>query len=76
MVRHRQPGRQPSVELVEPVLLPILRAQDPAVRGEVMCGLWAAAQRLIETSERALHPGCDDAQLAPRVAIRMSGGST
>lgn len=75
MVRHRQPGRQPRVELVEPVLLAVLRAQDPAVRGEVMCGLWACARQLIQSSERARQPDLDGAQLAPRVARRMSGGS-
>ena len=65
----------PRFDVVDWCIVPYLRAKSPEDRLRMIGALGRSARRLVEVSERMLHPDDSDEQRAERVRRRLTGGA-
>ena len=68
--------RQPVVELIDPMVVEILRRKTPAQRLAQAFAMWDTACVVIRGSIRQQHPEWNDEQVLREAARRLSHGAT
>lgn len=68
------PPRLPCIELIDPLMVPVLRKKTPSERLAIANGMWRSARKLIESAVRQRHPDWSDQEVQREVARRMSHG--
>ncbi|MEX0702561.1 MAG: hypothetical protein WD069_10745 [Planctomycetales bacterium] len=63
------------IELVDPMMVEVLRAKTPAERLAIAASLWRHAQRMTATALRREHPEWSDAEIQRETARRLSHGA-
>ena len=66
--------RQPVVELMDPMMVEVLRSKTPAERLAIAFGMWRSARVMIRGALRQEHPEWSDDQINHELARRMSHG--
>ncbi len=70
------PGvRRPVVELMDPMMVEILRAKTPAQRLEISFGMWETARVILRGSIQQQHPDWTEAMVQHELARRISHGA-
>ncbi|ADG67054.1 hypothetical protein Plim_1219 [Planctopirus limnophila DSM 3776] len=71
-----QPPRQPVIEILEPVMVEILRQKTPAERLTQAFRMWETAREMIRGTIRQQHPDWSEEQVLREAANRLSHGAT
>lgn len=69
-------AREPVVEILDPILVEILRRQTPEERLAQAFRLWEMARMTIRASIRQQHPDWDEQEVLREAARRLSHGAT
>jgi hypothetical protein len=64
------------MEVVDDLMVDILRRKSPLERLEIAFGLWRSARYQLVNILRGLHPDWDENTLQREVSRRMSNGAT
>jgi len=64
-----------NIEVIDDVMVKILREKTPQQRLVIACDMWASARRCIENHLRADHPDWDESMVQKEVARRLSHGT-
>lgn len=62
-----------QIEVVDDIMVPILRQKTPAERLQIAFDLWEMARGIIEASLRAEHPDWGETRIGREVARRLAG---
>ena len=65
--------RKPVVEVMEPMVVEILRQKTPAERLAIAFGMWDFAAEMIQANLHREHPGWSAGQVQRETARRMRG---
>ena len=68
--------RRPVVEIIDPMVVEILRRKTPEERLMQASDLWETAYLIIRGSVRQQHPEWTDEQVLKEAASRLSHGAT
>ncbi len=68
--------RRPVVEIIDPMMVEILRKKTPAERLKVAFGMWESARVMIRGVLRQQHPEWSESQILRESAWRLSHGAT
>ena len=67
--------RRPVVEMMEPVMVDILRRKTTQERLAIASGMWESARAIIGGAVRQEHPDWSEEQVHQEIARRISHGS-
>ena len=67
-------SRQPTVEMMDPMMVEIMRNKTPAERLAIACGMWESARVIIGGTVRGQHPDWSEEMVNQEIARRMSHG--
>jgi hypothetical protein len=70
------PRRQPCVEILDPMVVEILRRKTPAERVAMILDANRAMRLRLEGHLRSVHPDWDAASIQQEIARRMSRGAS
>jgi Rv0078B-related antitoxin len=68
--------RQPVVELMDPMMVEIMRNKTPAERLAVAFRMWDSARLIVKGGVMYLHPDWTDKEVELEIALRMRGSLT
>lgn len=68
--------RSPVVEILDPVIVDILRRQTPQERLAQSFRLWETARLIVRSSVRQQHPEWSEDEILREAARRLSHGAT
>ena len=68
--------RHPVVEILDPLIVEILRRKTPAERLSHAFGMWETAGLVVRSAVRQQHPEWGDDQIQRESARRLSHGAT
>jgi Rv0078B-related antitoxin len=68
--------RQPVVEIIDPIIIEILRKKTPAQRLEQAFNMWETACCIVRGAVRQQHPEFSEAEVLRESARRLSHGAT
>ena len=66
--------RQPVVEIIDPMMVDILRKKTPEERMSIASGMWESARVMIRGVLGQEHPGWSDEAINQEIARRISHG--
>jgi len=67
-------SRQIVVEMIDPMMVEILRNKTPAERLAIACGMWESARVIIGGAVRGQHPDWSEEMVNQEIARRISHG--
>jgi hypothetical protein len=67
-------SRQPVAEMMDPMMIEILRSKTPAERLAIACGMWESARTMIGGTVRQQHPEWSEQRVNEEIARRISHG--
>jgi hypothetical protein len=68
--------RRPVVEILDPMVVQILRQKTPAVRLEQAFRMWETARLIVGGGVRQQHPDWSEDEVLREIARRLSHGAT
>ena len=66
--------RQPVVEIIDEMMVDLLRRKTPAERLNIASGMWESARVMIRGVLRQEHPEWSDEMIVQEIARRISHG--
>ncbi len=66
--------RQPVLEIIDQMMVDVLRKMTPAERLNIATGMWESARVMVRGAVRHEHPEWSDAQVNREIARRISHG--
>lgn len=66
--------RQPVLEIIDAMMVDLLRKKTPAERLNMASGMWESARVMIRGVVRQEHPQWSDARINQEIARRISHG--
>lgn len=69
-------ARQPVVELMDPMMVEIMRNKTPAQRLAIAFRMWDSARLIVKGGVKYLHPDWSDNEVQQEIALRMRGSLT
>ena len=67
-------SRQPVVEMMDPMMVEIMRNKTPAERLAIACGMWESARAIIGGTVRQEHPDWSQETVNQEIVRRISRG--
>ena len=67
-------SRQPVVEMMDPLMVEVMRNKTPAERLAIACGMWESARVIIGGAVRQQHPNWNEETVNREIARRISHG--
>ena len=67
-------SRQTVVEMMDPMMVEIMRNKTPAERLAIACGMWESARVIIGGTVRQQHPDWSEETVNQEIARRISHG--
>jgi hypothetical protein len=68
-------SRQPVVEMMDPMMVRIMREKTPIERLAIACGMWESARAIIGGTVRQQHPDWSEETVNQEIARRISHGT-
>ena len=68
--------RRAVVELMDPVMVGVMRDKTPAQRLAIAFRMWDSARLIVKSGVQYQHPEWDEASVEREIAIRMGGRRT
>lgn len=65
--------RSPVVELMDPMMVEVMREKTPAQRLAIAFRMWDSARLIVKGGVQYQHPEWDDEAVEREIAIRMRG---
>ncbi len=69
-------GKKPVVEIIDPLIVEILRQKTPAEHLRQAFRLWETARLIVRAAVRQQHPDWSEEQVLRESASRLSHGAT
>ena len=66
--------REPVVEVMDPMMVEVMRSKTPAERLAIAFRMWDSARVMITGNIRQMHPEWSDEEVSHELARRMSHG--
>ncbi len=67
-------SKQPVVEMMDPMMVEVMRQKSPAERLAIACGMWESARSIIRGTIRQQHPNWSEERVNREIARRISHG--